>query len=133
MVTNSTIAIQNIDGTVHQIYCHYDGYIEHNGRILKTYYNTAEKVKELIALGGMSSLAPNIVGSDAHSFDTPDKDVCVFYGRDRGESDVAVRTYLDIDTFRCQLYREEFDYLFIEAESTWYLCGENGELQSFDV
>ena len=38
MGTRSTIAIQKLDGSVEQIYCHWDGYLDHNGTILKTEY-----------------------------------------------------------------------------------------------
>lgn len=38
------------------IYSHWDNYPEHNGRILRTHYNTREKVEELIDLGDCSSI-----------------------------------------------------------------------------
>jgi len=64
MGTRSTIAIRNTDGTFEAIYCHWDGYLSHNGRILEENYTTEEKVRELIALGDISSqgkkLAPSI-------------------------------------------------------------------------
>ena len=72
MSTRSNIGILNEDGTVDYIYCHFDGYLDHNGRILNEHYNTEEKVRELILLGDMRALVENI----EHS---------IFYHRDRGE------------------------------------------------
>ena len=34
MGTRSTIALEYADGTVEQVYCHWDGYVSHNGLIL---------------------------------------------------------------------------------------------------
>ena len=58
MATRSRIAIENQDGTVLSIYCHWDGYPSHHGPILLENYTTQEKVESLIALGSISSLAP---------------------------------------------------------------------------
>lgn len=44
------------DGSVLSIYSHWDNFPEHNGRILRTHYNTREKVEELIDLGDCSSI-----------------------------------------------------------------------------
>ena len=49
MATRSTIAVVNPDNTVTQIYCHWDGYLSHNGRILKESYTDLNAVKELIS------------------------------------------------------------------------------------
>ena len=38
------------------IYSHYDNYPEYNGRILRTHYNTREKVAELVDGGDVSCL-----------------------------------------------------------------------------
>jgi len=56
MPTRSRIAILNSDGSVDSIYCHYDGYLSHNGVILAKYYNNEEKIRKLISLGSLSFL-----------------------------------------------------------------------------
>ena len=38
MSTRSNISIKRKDGTYDKIYCHSDGYLEYNGRILDTFY-----------------------------------------------------------------------------------------------
>lgn len=60
MSTNSYIAICNEDGTIEAAYCHWDGYLAFNGKILNQHYTSEVKVRELINKGGMSSLANTI-------------------------------------------------------------------------
>ena len=72
MATRSRIAIENQDGSVTSIYCHWDGHINSNGVILNDNYNTTDKVNELIALGDLSSLDVAL-------------DRIVAYHRDNGE------------------------------------------------
>jgi len=55
MSTRSRIGIQLSDESVLSVYHHWDGYPEWLGRILKTHYNTRDKVAELIDGGDMSS------------------------------------------------------------------------------
>jgi hypothetical protein len=55
MSTRSRIGIQLSDESVLSVYHHWDSYPEWLGRILKTHYNTREKVAELIDGGDMSS------------------------------------------------------------------------------
>ncbi|MBD5091850.1 MAG: hypothetical protein HDT36_00485 [Clostridiales bacterium] len=88
MITRSYICIEQEDGMLKGIYCHYDGYLEYNGKILATHYTNREKVEKLISLGNLFSLQKNIAPDPKlpHSFDYDkrQKDVCIFYGRDRG-------------------------------------------------
>jgi hypothetical protein len=57
MATRSTIALEFADGTVQQVYCHWDGYLEHNGKILFESYQDPFKLRDLIDLGDVSVLA----------------------------------------------------------------------------
>jgi hypothetical protein len=54
MATRSRIGLQLSDDSIVSVYCHYDGYPAHNGRVLRTHYDTIEKVRELIDGGDMS-------------------------------------------------------------------------------
>ncbi len=56
MGTRSRIGYELPDHTVVSVYCHYDGYVEHNGRVLVEHYTDRDAVKELIDGGSMSSL-----------------------------------------------------------------------------
>ena len=99
MGTRSSIAIKTEDG-IKAIYCHWDGYVDHNGKILKEFYNTTDKVNELIALGDLSSLRQEIGDKqnfDAKFTDEPElpmsENWCMAYGRDRGEKDTEAQTF----------------------------------------
>ena len=56
MGTRSRIGYQLPDNTIVSVYCHYDGYLEGNGRILAEHYQNRDAVRQLIDGGSMSSL-----------------------------------------------------------------------------
>ena len=110
MGTRSDIIAQLSDGRWARIYCHWDGYLEHNGRILFDHYTSQEKIDKLMALGDLSVLGPEI--GEKHPFDPPRygtkeyeafkkkyDGMCVAYGRDRGETETEAKigeTLLDV-------------------------------------
>ena len=127
MGTRSRIGVMHGD-IVKSVYCHWDGYLEHNGAILQEHYNSA-KANNLVALGDLSSLKPNI--GEAHPFHPLDisaedykkqfGEMCTFYGRDRG-------THYE---FQVSHTFEEFldlasgcgaEYYYIMRDGVWY-CG----------
>ena len=93
MSTHSLICIKDKYNQSVGVYCHSDGYIENNGFILQTFYNTPEKVKELVALGDLSRLGLEIGQKIDYDQSIQDKDYylahkyqCVAYHRDREET-----------------------------------------------
>lgn len=114
MATRSTISIKE-NGKIRTIYAHWDGYPSHNGAILLQHYITSEKVNELIDLGDISILAENTkpLNEEPHSFDAPQKNVVVAYGRDRGDKDTEARIYTESEGCK---ERQEYDYLFENGE-----------------
>ena len=56
MSTRSMIAIQDADGACYAIYCHFDGYVSHMGKMLTTYFNDDENAAELINNGELRSI-----------------------------------------------------------------------------
>ena len=64
MSTRSYIAYKDVDGTVKGAFCHYDGYLEHNGKILFEHYNSLERVKKLVALGSLDFLGADLEPSE---------------------------------------------------------------------
>jgi hypothetical protein len=56
MGTRSRIGIEMPDHTVVSVYCHWDGYVEGNGKTLVEYYQNRDDVQELIDGGSMSAL-----------------------------------------------------------------------------
>jgi hypothetical protein len=124
MATRSRIAIEKANGTVESIYCHWDGYPEYNGEILENHYTDDKKVQSLIDLGDISSLRQNVEAPEGHSFECPDDETTVAYGRDRGEKNVdkivhpSVQDFFDGDI-------EEYGYLFTQ-EGEWLVKSAYG-------
>lgn len=84
MGTRSAI-IEKTENGYRGIYCHWDGYLSHNGVILQEHYQDSDKVSSLIDLGSISSLEERVVPLGPHSFDEREKETTVAYHRDRGE------------------------------------------------
>ena len=91
MSTHAIIAKKQPDGQYKAVYLHFDGYPEWAGLILKLHYKEEEKIDALLNLGNISVIAPNRVPDPTkkHNFNiekgSRQEDVCLFYGRDRGE------------------------------------------------
>tara|TARA_R110000823_G_C15660245_1_gene471974 strand:+ start:51 stop:509 length:459 start_codon:yes stop_codon:yes gene_type:complete len=60
MSTRSEIAVQKTDGSIASIYCHGDGYLEHNGVILNKHYASYDKALSIIEQNDCSSLGETI-------------------------------------------------------------------------
>ena len=133
MATRSTIALEFADGTVQQVYCHWDGYLEHNGKILFENYSNPFILRDLIDLGALSSLRPTIGTKHAFShFDTEMTqeqyyeqfgEMCTFYGRDRGEDGVSAKKFVDFQDYLAHHQYEEYEYILrnVNGKATWYV------------
>ena len=56
MSTRSMIAVQDADGACYAVYCHFDGYVSHMGRMLTTYFNSDEKAADLVNEGELRAI-----------------------------------------------------------------------------
>lgn len=103
------------------IYCHWDGYPEHNGEILKKYYKDPKKVDELISLGDISVLSENVNPdpSKPHNFDNKQENVVVAYHRDRGEPWEDVKPMVMSKDFEAKDTSIEYIYYFDENRKLW--------------
>lgn len=121
MSTRSAIGIKNEKGQIKAVYCHNDGYPEHNGRILVSHYNTIEKVKELLALGDLSSLGERVNPNkyEEHSFDNRVRDITVAYHRDRGEGLIKAKTFNNVGEVIA--YFDWSSYIYIFEDGEWYV------------
>ena len=123
MGTRSTIALEYADGTVGQVYCHWDGYLEHNGMILYKHYSDPFKLRQLMDLGDLSSLGERI-GSQ-HAFDKAPEGECTFYKRDRKENGVSQKMYDNFADYVENHQYEEYEYI-LRQDGVWYV-GDHGE------
>jgi hypothetical protein len=138
MGTRSRIGVMH--GTVcKSVYCHWDGYLEHNGQILQKHYDSA-KANHLVALGDMSSLGSKI--GEQHAFSCHDlpadeveafkattKDMCTFYGRDRGEKDTEFKVAHSFAEFLEQVDNCGGEYYYIMENGQWYCGSMYGEFE----
>ena len=113
MGTRSRIGIELQDQSIVSVYCHYDGYPEFNGRVLRDNYDTVEKVKELIDGGNMSCTWTN-AGWDNETL----PEIGPLYYTMRGESleDNAPRLDEDMEEFFSD--GEEYSYIF--RNGNWF-------------
>lgn len=132
MATRSTIAMEYADGTVGQVYCHWDGYLEHNGMILYKHYVDPFKTRDLLDQGDISSLG--VVVGDKHPFspfgaDDSDKaahdaakeaGATTFYGRDRGETGIEQKMFKDFADYEKNFQHEEYAYI-LRKDGNWYV------------
>ena len=130
MGTRSRIAVMH--GTVcKSVYCHWDGYLENNGRILQEHYDST-KANQLVALGDLSSLRPNI--GEKHAFSqfelTPEQreqyeldhgDSCTFYGRDRGEEGCEWQVAHTFEEFLDQANGCGAEFYYVMRDGVWYV------------
>jgi len=139
MATRSTISLEFADGTIGQVYCHWDGYLAHNGKMLMEYYSNPFVLRDLIDLGSLSSLRPQI--GTKHPFSmfeanmTQDeyanlyRDMCTFYGRDRGEGQYEATYFKDYLHFLVDGQAEEYDYILrnVNGVATWFVSDHGSD------
>ncbi len=114
MATRSTIALEYADGTVGQIYCHWDGYLEHNGNILLEQWMDPFEVQKMLDRGDMSTLGNSV-------------EQCEFYTQ-RGEELNPQRMYKSFEEYTREAQFEEYDYI-LRRDGRWYVSmyGTDGE------
>ncbi len=110
MATRSRIGIQLADESVLSVYHHWDGYPEWLGRILKTHYNTKDKVAELIDGGDMSTCWNDSKEPEYYS--------------QRGDN---CPPRLDENKYDYLAEGEEYAYLFVNGE---WICYDRHEFGS---
>jgi hypothetical protein len=123
MSTNSTIALEFADGTIGQVYCHWDGHVEYNGKILFENYSDPFKLRDLIDLGDISSLGADI--GTKHDFDQGVAGECTFYGRDRGEEGIGASYYTSYQDYLGHLGDGEYNYI-LRRDGVWYVNTDHG-------
>ena len=120
MATRSFIGKKLDDGKVRFIYCHWDGNPEYNGKILLEHYNL-NNIDKLLDLGDLSALGERINPiSSEHSFSNPEWDTCIFYGRDRGESNVSAKIR-DMEDYLHDMDDWDIEYKYLlDFDGRWY-------------
>lgn len=128
MATTSSISVFNPETNLwHSVYCHWDGYLSHNGKILFEHYPIIDLALKLVSEGDISVLAPSCDKPDGHTFDDPVKGYCIYYGRDRGEKQTKQWIGEEIDLALSPKFGQDYNYWF--KDGNWYcLEYQNGEI-----
>lgn len=129
MATRSAIGVMHGD-KCKAVYCHWDGYLDHNGRILLEHYSDSAKANHLVALGDISSLRSEVVIPEGveHSFDKPSENVTIFYGRDRGEEGTAYKVFHNDKELFAGI---DGEYFYVMKDGVWYVSqGDEWEVLS---
>jgi len=111
MATRSRIAIENQDGTVTSIYCHFDGYLSGVGKTLFEHYDR-EKTEKLIELGAISSLGESILDTIA-------------YHRDRNE-DLYFETFPNVEDLFDYGFESGIEYIYCLTKDGIWLVNKLG-------
>jgi hypothetical protein len=132
MATRSHIGIRNDDNTVSYVYCHWDGYPEHNGKILLNHYNNKEIINTLLNNGNMSILGEQIDPSpdSPHTFSGKRQDnVCIFYFRERNE--MGNEKKIVSGDIEYKMSRNDCDYQYLFDNGQWKY--RNGHSEWFEL
>jgi hypothetical protein len=113
MATRSRIGLELADGSILSAYAHWDGYPEWMGRILRTHYNSKDKVAELIDGGDMSSPWTNAGFNNETVAQGP------LYYSQRGDN-CPPRLDADLCEYLLPDNSEEFAYVFRNGEWVCY-------------
>ena len=152
MGTHSRIAVMH-GPVAKSIYCHWDGYLEHNGVILLEHYDSS-KANNLVAMGDLSSLGTQIgekhpfsqFVSDTEEFKAlsleeqtrikeetevaykaaKEAGYCTFYSRDRGETDTEWKVAQTFEEFFEQVENGGGEWYYVMQDGAWY-CGNTYE------
>jgi hypothetical protein len=135
MATRSCIGIKHGD-RIKAIYSHWDGYLEHHGRILQAFYSNSVDVNKLIATGDISSLGATVgekidfghrwaddeyINVSADCYAAPQ---CIFYSRDRGE-DASFKSFGSEAEFVDYYDGSGAEFYYLFDNGVWYVKSYN--------
>lgn len=108
MSTRSEIAVMHPNGTISSIYCHSDGYLEHNGHLLNNFYRSYELASSIIEQNDCSVLGETIEESR-------------FYNSWRNENTQSKqfddeKSFMDV--FSDDIFAE---YIYLFKNDKWYV------------
>ena len=123
MATRARIGLELTDGSVITSYHHWDGYPAGLGFNLISHWDNPQILLAAIRLGDASHWGKRIAADGLHSFESPEENVNVYYGRDRGESNVDALAYDSYAVFEKSFLRntpcgEEYAYV-LRRDGTW--------------
>ena len=119
MSTRGLIGIKTKEGWK-TIYNHSDSYPEYLGKMLREKYSTEEKAENLVDLGDLSYVAPEI--GKKHDFNKAYEEHpewTLAYGRDRGESNTRPKTYKTLEDVYNHAEHMDAEYVYLFDNGKW--------------
>ena len=115
MGTRSLIGVENDDGTISNVYCHWDGYVDGVGRTLLIKWCSRESVDALLSLGDLSSQGDDLLATEA-------------FHRDKGEDLRPPSLAFDREQFLSDASHSgaQYCYLIDRGGVWWYSAGSAG-------
>ena len=128
MGTRSAIGYKTETGKVRAKYSHYDGYVAGAGKTLQEHYTQARKIAQMVELGDQSYMDKEIfpMPGSGHSFNTPEEGVTIFYGRDRGESNVEAVEFDTVQEFVEYYADSGCEYFYLHTAAGWIVHDRYG-------
>lgn len=123
MATRSIISIHTNDNEYLTIHCHYDGYPEHNGRVL---LNCIKNYKDAINLVSNGELSYIDIPENKKVYHYSDMKICR-YDDDTSHSVIHHHTYFDVINYFMNGNYEFIDYLYIwdKTEGWTFISSED--------
>ena len=124
MATRSAIAIETGipefgPGAIHAVYCHWDGYVSHNGALLLDHFNSFHNAIELIKGGSISSLGEGM-------------DKTEFYHRDMERDMEPATSYDNRDEFIADSRGLEYLYV-LNQNNVWEVFSMNKPWRGWEL
>ena len=128
MGTRSAIGYKTPEGKIRAKYSHYDGYVAGCGKTLQEHYQQARKIAQMVELGDQSYMDKEIfpMPGSGHSFETPEEGVTIFYGRDRGESNVEAVEFDTVQEFVEYYTDSGCEYFYLHTAAGWIVHDRYG-------
>lgn len=130
MSTNSTVAIKT-DSGYKAIYVHSDGYFDYMYPMLSENYGSWERAEALVSFGDASVIDKRIMPSNGsgHCFEHPERGVCIFYHRDRGEP--WAQTEPTFYLTKGEVLKTQY-YVYIFEDGRWQAYRNGVEVASYE-
>jgi hypothetical protein len=115
MATRSAIAYYTEDQRIRAIYCHFDGYLECNGKILKECWNDWTKVESLVERGDISSLGETL--EETEFYTQRGEELCIYEFENEYE---YAKEMFDMGCEFLYLYVHDMSY--DKEDAHWHYC-----------
>jgi hypothetical protein len=87
--------------------------------MLQEHYQQARKIAQMVELGDQSFLEAEIFPKGEHSFNNPEEGVTIFYGRDRGETNVDAQEFDTVAEFVDYYAGAGCEYFYLHTPAGW--------------